>query len=170
MDEAGFWNIIEDAGRKSNGDGDRLAELVQTRLAELPPADIQAFDRIFDAKMRAAYSWPLWGAGWLFRGGCSDDGFEYFRCWVISRGRKVYESAVADPDSLVALADPDKDDEDYECEPLLYAATEAYRLATGTELPAPDPIPLGKPHGEEWDFEDEQAMAERLPRLSAAFT
>jgi len=49
-----------------------------------------------------AYTWDLWVVAWLCAGGlCSDDGFEYFRWWLISRGRQLYERAVSDPDSLV---------------------------------------------------------------------
>jgi hypothetical protein len=36
----------------------------------------------------------------LINGGMSDDGFTDFRYWLISRGRDVYERALADPDSL----------------------------------------------------------------------
>jgi hypothetical protein len=46
-----------------------------------------------------------WGAAYLANGGCSDDGFDYFRGWLIGQGRKVYETVLADPDSLAAHAD-----------------------------------------------------------------
>jgi hypothetical protein len=29
-----------------------------------------------------------WGAAYLANGGCSDDGFDYFRGWLIGQGRK----------------------------------------------------------------------------------
>jgi hypothetical protein len=34
-------------------------------------------------------------------GGCSDDSFEYFRCWVISRGKDTYYKTKANPDHLI---------------------------------------------------------------------
>ena len=36
--------------------------------------------------------------------GCSDDGFDYFRGWLIARGRQAFDQAVADPDALANLA------------------------------------------------------------------
>lgn len=39
----------------------------------------------------------------LILGGCSDDGFEYFRGRLIAQGREVFERSVADPDSLADL-------------------------------------------------------------------
>jgi hypothetical protein len=32
-------------------------------------------------------------------------GFDYFRYWLISMGRRVYEDALVDPESLAAAAD-----------------------------------------------------------------
>ena len=34
-------------------------------------------------------------------GGCSDDGFQYFRNWIISRGKEVYYAAKENPDNLI---------------------------------------------------------------------
>lgn len=45
----------------------------------------------------------LWAAGYLINDGCSDDGFEYFRAWLIAQGREVFERVVADPDALAGL-------------------------------------------------------------------
>ena len=39
--------------------------------------------------MDDSYRWDLWGAAYLANGGCSDDGFDYFRGWLIGQGRKV---------------------------------------------------------------------------------
>ncbi|MFF5497583.1 DUF4240 domain-containing protein [Streptomyces aquilus] len=36
-------------------------------------------------------------------GGCSDDGFDYFRGWPIAQGREDFERATADPDALAEL-------------------------------------------------------------------
>ena len=33
-------------------------------------------------------------------GGCSDDGFEYFRYWLITRGQEVFNSTMENVDSL----------------------------------------------------------------------
>ena len=74
----------------------------------------------------------MWCAGYLMNGGCSDDGFEYFRLWVISRGRAVFEKAKINSDSLVT---EDEDNmEFYEFESLWYVGLKAFEKVTGKEL------------------------------------
>jgi hypothetical protein len=88
--------------------------------------------------MADAYRSPLWAAAYVINGGCSDDGFECFRGWLIVQGRDVHERIVADPDALADLpiirarapsAWP------VECEATFCVAMEAYQAATGEELP-----------------------------------
>lgn len=43
-------------------------------------------------------------------GGCADDGFEYFRNWIISRGKDVYDQAKANPDTLISQKNNGEDD------------------------------------------------------------
>lgn len=57
--------------------------------------------------MIRSYRWDLWGAAYVAKGGASDDGFEYFQRWLISRGRTDFERVLADPDALADLAIPD---------------------------------------------------------------
>ena len=52
-----------------------------------------------------AYHWDLWGAAYLINGGCSDDGFEYFRRWLVLQGRDVFQAAVSNPDTLAEVAE-----------------------------------------------------------------
>ena len=42
----------------------------------------------------------------MLKGGCSDDGFEYFRGWLISRGRKVYEAVSGESFPMLDSAYP----------------------------------------------------------------
>jgi uncharacterized protein DUF4240 len=167
MDETKFWNIIESAGRDVNGNVDLIAKAVGVRLIKETPAEIQEFDRFLCEKLDAAYSHELWGAAYLIRGGCSDDGFEYFRAWLISRGRISFEAAVADPDSLAAVVTPDPDPLQFECEALLYTAWRAYKEVAGTEMPQGA---KRKPilRGVAWDFDDSDETAKRLPQLSSS--
>jgi len=61
--------------------------------------------------------------------GCSDDGFEYFRCWLISQGKDVFENALRNPDSLVkAFAKLKQTDNIPELEEMLYVCTQAYTM------------------------------------------
>ena len=52
------------------------------------------------------YTWDLWGVAYILKGGCSDDGFEYFRAWLIARGRDFVAQALADPEGLGVAIDP----------------------------------------------------------------
>lgn len=166
MDDVQFWKIIKKAKSNADGEIEEIAEEVQSQLTELPAAEIQAFDELFRTKMNAAYFWKLWGAAYLINGGSSDDGFEYFRAWLIAQGQKVYEAALADPDSLAKISDPDNDQ--HECEDLIYVAAEAYQEVEGKELPPlkKSVLPPKEPAGEEWDFDDEAEMSKRLPKLA----
>jgi hypothetical protein len=118
---------------------------------------------LLDEKLKSAYTWPLWGAAYLINGGCSDDGFEYFRCWLISRGREIFDAAVAEPDSLASVVDPD--DDHHECEALLYVALQTYEEVAGKQMPRDAKKCPPEPIGESWDFDDSLETARRLPRL-----
>lgn len=45
----------------------------------------------------------LWSI--IIHGGCGDDAFWDFRAGLVALGRKVYEAALKNPDSLAAVAD-----------------------------------------------------------------
>ena len=113
------------------------------------------------------------GAAYLLNGGCSDDGFEYFRGWLISRGRAVFEKALADPDSLAKFVGAAPE---LELEAIAYAAINAYKTKTGKDwedLPrsaldqATKGIPTfewpDEPTGEPWDEDD---LDERFPAIA----
>jgi Protein of unknown function (DUF4240) len=58
--------------------------------------------RLNGLKWRAGRA-DLWGAAFILNGGCSDDGFNDFRGWLIAQGRTVYEAALENPDSLADI-------------------------------------------------------------------
>jgi hypothetical protein len=95
-----FWRMVEAAKASGGEDCYRQAELLQEALRRLPPTDIVAFEAILDRLMGQSKRIELWGAADLIVNECSEDRFEYFRCWLIAQGRQVYEAALADPDSL----------------------------------------------------------------------
>jgi hypothetical protein len=97
-----FWQIIWRAAR-SDHDPDAHLEALRVALRELSREEVISFAAAFSRYRREAYSWDLWGGAYVVNGGCSDDGFEYFCCWLVSRGREVYESALADSDGLAQL-------------------------------------------------------------------
>ncbi len=164
MDDAEFWALVEGHLTKGRGDPDERVERLTATLSKRRPAEIRAFQRQLDRAMDRAYRWDLWGVAYVIEGGCSDDGFEYFRAWLISRGRAVYERALADPESLVEQV-PDDADWYPELESLLYAPAEAYESVTdGEELPPRDPPTPREPAGTRFD---EDRAEEQFPRVAA---
>jgi hypothetical protein len=68
-------------------------------LEPLSVEEIESFDKHFVQFSRQAYTWDLWGAAFIINGGCSDDGFQYFRWWLISRGRDWFYRALREPNT-----------------------------------------------------------------------
>lgn len=164
MTEDQFWQII-DKSLVNAADFEMQAESLGDSLDALSPDEIAAFDAIYDQKRFVAYRWDLWGAGYLMNGGCSDDGFEYFRAWLISRGRVIYEAALGNPDSLAGVEVGD----DAEFEEFGYIARSIYEKKTGAEMPDNGVRPPAEPTGEAWDFDSEDEMRRRLPKLFSQY-
>jgi uncharacterized protein DUF4240 len=125
------------------------------------------FEGHFTELRAESYSWELWGAAYLMNGGCSDDGFEYFRAWLIAQGREIFETALKDPDTLAVLASPEGELEDF-----LYVASGLYEDETGEVMPESVVIfrGMGPPDlGEGWDFDSAAEMKKRYPKLFAKY-
>jgi Protein of unknown function (DUF4240) len=105
MAEQRFWDLI---GRTTpfESDPERQVAALHAALEPLPLGEIEAFTAAFNRAMARSYSWDLWGAAYVANGGVSDDGFEYFRQWLISKGRKTFEQVLANPDSLAEIVAP----------------------------------------------------------------
>jgi Protein of unknown function (DUF4240) len=162
MDIDAFWSLIENA----RGDGEQSGHVkrVQEALMQCTPDQIVAFDKLMYQLEAESYTWELWGAAYIINGGCSDDGFDYFRGWLILQGKDLFEAAITEPDNL---ADYPGLEEGAECEDLLYVASNAYEALTGKELPivARDMPDLG----DGCNFDDESQMTKRYPKLTAKY-
>ena len=133
-------------------------------MSELSSAEIEAFARDRENLMHTSYRWDLWGAAFVINGGCSDDGFDYFRGWLMLQGRNVWEAALRDPESLAGVSV----DEDAECEDVLYAASKAYEQVAGRSLPPSRDQPTDKPIGTAWQEPDLEALYPKLWKRFAA--
>lgn len=155
-----FWSLIEqhvDVGSYGGIHSDRLLE----NLALLSIEELLAYQEQVSALSAASRTWRLWGAAHLIHGGCPDDTFDYFRSWLIGQGRHVFESVLANPDSLASLATEQALDDE------IYSSGEAALRSKGHEL--------------EWknsswptleqdiDFSDEEQMQRCYPRLHKRF-
>ncbi|HET6531749.1 MAG TPA: DUF4240 domain-containing protein [Actinoplanes sp.] len=167
-----FWAVIARATADRPESPDEVAKRAVGELATRDPAEIVAWGRHLDKVMAASGREDLWAAAYLINGGCSDDGFDHFRGWLIANGREVLARAVAEPDTLAdvpAVRRAAATGAVFEAEEVLTIAERAYEQATGGELP-PSQVRWSKPDAAElWDFDDEAEMGRRLPRLAALF-
>lgn len=175
MDDKRFWDVIAFACKPPDEEEDFLdawLEPLVEALMTLPPDDVVRFDRWFDDRTDALYTHNHWGAAYLINGGASDDGFYYWRCWLVGMGKTVYEAALADPDSLADVVDPDRDD--YEAE-IYGAARGAWRNLGLDEddfdkaYEAQGKRKRLKLRGRAWDFDNDRQIRKRFPRLAALY-
>jgi hypothetical protein len=170
VDNASFWQIIDSSRKKAKDDLDDHVDILREQLQQLAPDEIVQFDRIFREYWVKAYAWNLWAAAYIIGGGCSDDGFMDFRGWLISKGKKVYEDAIADPESLVNVVMEDDDDCQYEG--FQYVASQAWEEETGKgieDFPDSGVRASAEPSGEAWP-EDDSVLQQRFPKLWNRFS
>ncbi len=131
LDESLFWEIIDKSLKSTNNESQQMSFLVK-ELEKLNPKEIIGFRLRTDKLLYDTYNSEMWCVGYIMNGGCSDDGFEYFRNWVISRGKEVYYGAKENPDSLISEYVEGK--EYYDLEDFWYVALTAFNNKTGKEL------------------------------------
>ncbi|EDY22346.1 WGR domain protein [Chthoniobacter flavus Ellin428] len=161
-----FWELIQRSLDGSSGEIDEQADVLESELMDLSPEEIVSFGEHVEACLQESYSNDLWGAAYIIAGGCSDDGFEYFRRWLVSRGREWFERAVKNPDDLADYPQ-NLSDSDIEFEEFAYIAPKAYEAKVGKPFPygktAPDTLT-----GEEWE-EEEEVFSKRWPKLFSKY-
>ena len=166
MNRDHFWQIVEQAKAASEGDLDAQTESIRQSLAQLPPEEIIAFEEEFLRLRVESYRQDLWAAAYIINGGCSDDGFDYFRGWLIAQGRSVFDEALRDPATLInTIESLGEGDADYE--EILYVAQEAYEQQTGKEIPNVR-CPKFELRGDDWDEENVEALFPELAKLANA--
>ncbi|MFE5209262.1 DUF4240 domain-containing protein [Streptomyces sp. NPDC056600] len=176
MDIRQFWHLVETARDQAPdpGDGENVARRAGAALAAHPAEAIVAASQTLWDLMAVSYTNPLWAAAYLINGGCSDDGFDYFRGWLIVQGRETFERVVADPDALAELPAVRRAaaaGHDLWCENTLGIAWDAHIAATGRELPDDAFTIRYQRLDPAWnfDFGDHAEMTRRLPRLAALY-
>ena len=186
MDVKQFWAII-DCARSKSEDWEEMIPPLVNELSKLDVSDIMLWAQIFSEYQRLSYKEKLWAAAYVINGGCSDDGFDYFRAWLTAQGQAVFEMALKDPDSL---AEVEACEEDVEFEDMLSVACDAYfkklqikdrsydrYYAELDKYPLPAEIKSEMIAGIEyaadidanWDDDDEESLAKLVPKLCEAF-
>ncbi len=109
MTEETFWKIVDEARADAYDDDEAFLRGLENSLMELPPNAIEGFRDRLDDIVRSAFRWDLWAAAYIINRSASEDGFEYFRGWLVSRGRSVYEGALHNPETLTDLVPLDSE-------------------------------------------------------------
>jgi hypothetical protein len=156
-----FWNIIESA-QAEDPDPNAVAATVQSTLEGMLLEEVVEFNRELNQRQLDSFRWDLWAVAYIVNGGCSDDGFAYFRAWLITKGRAYFEAAMGNP---LRAADEAGFDEN-ECEEMLYVASSVYHEMTGnypeeTGVEFPE-SPLGEP----WEEDEVESL---YPELNERF-
>ena len=170
MTEQRFWAIIAES-TPFEADTDKQSAVLRASLEKLTPAELEGYERIFDRLMTESYSWDLWGAAYVANGGASDDGFEYFRCWLISKGEGIFRKVSAHPDSLADILAKDSGG-DLEFEEFAYIARNVWAEKTERDpgdMPGAAAMMYNtKPSGTPF-VENPTVLQKRYPKLWARF-
>ncbi len=169
LDEDLYWQIVEESLPHVETQEEQRQMLIK-RIEQLAPEEIVGFRLRTDQLLYDTYTSEMACADKILNGYCSDDNFEYFRNWVISRGKSVYYAAKENPDTLVSQVVEVWDF--YEFELFWYVALDAFSNKTGQDLY--DYIDEGNFHYTEskypsielnWDEDDPDSMKAICPQL-----
>jgi hypothetical protein len=162
MDESAFWKIIDRAHAEGEVDLAARVDSLGTQLSNMSTTEVQSFQSHYNAAIKCAYQWELWGAASIINGKNSLDSFLFFIDWLISEGRETYQRALGSPDSLADFL------------PIAYAENElfGYVALCVFESKAANSMVLNPtaaacpPLGEPWIKEDLSLL---FPRLSNVY-
>jgi len=160
-----FWNLIERAKSKAK-DTDEQIEVLTEILSNRSTVDIVEFEKIFQELYTNSYNSDLWAAAYIINGGFSDDGFDYFRGWLIAQGKDIYYNTLDNPEYLARIIKVEEAGE-IEREDMLSVAGNAYSIKTGVDYEKfMDMIP-NKPYPEiDLDWEEEgDDLRNKFPKL-----
>lgn len=131
IDEDKFWAIIEKSLKETNNQEDQEIYLISA-LEKESPQEMLGFRLRTDKLMFDSYTSNLWCANYVISNGVVDDGFDYFRCWLISRGKEAYFKTLENADYLVNLVG--NEPKAYDFEAFWYVAMTAFKNMTNQEL------------------------------------
>ncbi|WP_040254731.1 DUF4240 domain-containing protein [Psychroserpens mesophilus] len=160
IDEELFWQLIE-LNRKKSEDKIDFIENLSNQLEEFKPTEIKKFERTFLTKCQELNRWEIWALAYIARRGCGDDAFDYFKAWVISKGKKTFK----DIKTLTIPNLKQHFDEDPQLEEMFYLSENVYENKTG-ELMSPVRVKKQKLSGKEWK---EENLEKEFPEIWKIF-
>ncbi|MNN13951.1 hypothetical protein D3C81_1270010 [compost metagenome] len=120
-----FWELIGNSKKH----GVEQVEWLINELSKKAAHEMIEFEVELRSKMGESYTSSLWGAAFVIMGGCSDDGFDYFRGWLIAQGEEVFSKVLINPEYLAEYLSDDFLEEDVfapQLEEMLSVASDAY--------------------------------------------
>ncbi len=160
IDEELFWSLIE-LNREKSEDKFEFIENLSNQLEEFKSTEIIKFYRILLNKIEELNHWEIWALAYISRQGCGDDEFDYFKPWVISKGKKLFEFIKAKNFTNVKPYF----DEDPQLEELLYVCENIYEKKTNEIIPNVR-VKRQKMSGEQWE---EENLANEFPEIYKMF-
>lgn len=131
LDEESYWKIIENSLKETTNQEDQEIFLT-AELEKLTPKEVIGFRLRTDKLLFDSYTSNLWCANYVISNGAADDSFDYFRCWLISRGKEAYYKTQENPDNLVNLVG--NEPHAYDFEGFWYVANNAFKNLTHKEV------------------------------------
>lgn len=173
MNDDAFWQFVNECGASPAADANTFVTAWKATINRLSPDELVELNSALANNLRRACTWDLWGIAYIMNGGCTDSGFLYFRQWLISRGRALFEAALQNPDELASLTPPNLHSP-LEIAELDLALGDLWEEKTGidqfdTRRGFPDEdVDLQEPAGQKWN-EDAICMSSRFPKCWARF-
>ena len=162
LSEEQFWTIIDNSDKGKN---------LERELLKLSDAELFTFKYLWGHFHAKSYNQALWAVAYTVMGGCSDDWFDYFRFWLVSRGKDVFTAAMQDHDSLADEFDKLADGETPAWEEISYVADKVFKKRFGKEMDDSDvDVEIDEkellwPEIEfEWKESDEESIKKICPR------
>lgn len=159
MNQDDFWKLIKKS-RRGTEDCDKQVANLTTMLEQLSPQEITEFNNLLWNLLGDSYQWDLWAVAYILHGGCSEDKFLYFRCWLILQGQQFFEQVLAEPSTIERRVKGNGTETKYEL--LLTVAGRAYANKTGEEIPQTNSKYPAKPSGTKWKEEDLDSLYPKL--------
>jgi hypothetical protein len=102
-----FWDLIAWANAQGEDEEDR-EDALEDALCDLSPEAIEDFFLVYDRQVTAAWTPDVALLAYLvnrYGDRSAYDDLLDFICWLIDRGRAVYQAALSDPDRLADVED-----------------------------------------------------------------
>jgi len=177
MPEDIFWQIIAESLDKSNSEETQIEVLIENSfhaieelqqlsieqkqidflveyLSKLSIQEIIGFELRLDNLLKKSSSSDLLCAAFIINGGCDEIEFEFFRSWIIAKGKETFYKAIENPDSLNDALPKDFDFYEIENEAFMFVAYNAFELLAGEDVALDEFIDYETYTAKEGDYEE----------------